>query len=91
MLYIMRYDINDTYIKIGRTFNIKQRIKSLEASHYFRVIVLKEFHDKGHLESKVHDLLNEFRVTTGVGREWFKVSVEFAIKTINMVIAAERA
>ena len=88
-LYIMRYDFDETCLKIGKARNVAERAKQLESCQNFRVLVLNEFPNAGHLETRVHDYLNEFRCTGGSGREWFKLPHTFAVKAIHTIIGLD--
>ena len=74
-------------LKIGRTGDLSERTKALEASMPFRVEVLAEFPGVGHLESAVHDLLAARRNTDGRGREWFRVPLAEALHAVACVMA----
>ena len=85
-LYVMQYSTRDDIVKIGRSRNIEQRRRHLQDGHIF-VTLVAAFPSFGCLERLVHKQLAMFRSTAGAGREWFEVTRDQAIKTIQFVIA----
>ena len=74
-------------LKIGRTGDLSERTKALEASMPYRVEVLAEFPGVDHLEPAVHDLLAACRNPDGRGREWFRVPLAEALHAVACVMA----
>ena len=85
-LYFLSYDFDTECIKIGRSSNVQQRIKDLEASQNFRIQLWAEFPGLGHLESTMHTHLQCYRSTRGRGREWFKTSFGHAMSVLTMLL-----
>ena len=85
-LYVMQYGTSNKVVKIGRSSNIEQRRRDLQAGHNFLVTVVASFPSFGHLEQMVHLQLQAFRSTEGVGKEWFNVTEDQAITMIQWVI-----
>ena len=87
-LYILKIAGDaDRGLKIGRTGDLSERTKALEAAMPFRVEVLAEFPGGGHLESTVHAFLDASRNTDGRGREWFRVPLPEALHAVACVMA----
>ena len=89
-LYIMQYSNDQTALKIGRARNVEHRRRQLESGHNFHMRVLATFPKRGHLEALVHSALKGVRCCEGAGKEWFEVSIEEAIDTINRIMAQNR-
>ena len=77
-LYIMKYSFDNTAVKIGRSDNVKRRKRELEACQNFFVDVVAVFPGKGWFEKEVHRNLQDYRSTSGAGREWFNICAEDA-------------
>jgi hypothetical protein len=73
-LYVMKYSIDDTAVKIGRSDNVHKRRRHLEASQNFFVEVVAIFPGKGSLEAAVHHQLQNYQSKKGAGKEWFNIS-----------------
>ena len=58
-LYVMTNSLLPNDVKIGRSADVNQRRKSLEASQHFYIYVEAEFPGYGYLERDVHDLLKK--------------------------------
>jgi len=82
-LYMMQYSFDSTTIKIGRSVDVERRRRGLEASHNFRLIVIRTFPRKGYLEKKIHRRLKQFRCIEGLGREWFRLSSGAGVKYVS--------
>ena len=89
-LYVMQYSTIWDCIKIGRTSDITKRLRQLEASQNFRLVVVASFPDHGHLERAVHRRLSAYRSAEGASNEWFNVPAQYAIKIINALIGQNR-
>ena len=74
----MKYSFDDTADKIGRSDNVKRRKRELEACQNFFVDVVAVFPGKGWFEKEVHRNLQDYRSTSGAGREWFNICAEDA-------------
>ena len=85
-LYVMQYSNADDVVKIGRSYDVEKRRRSLETGHNFFVTLIAAFPGQGHLESLIHDHLQVFRSRAGAGREWFTVSKDQAIKAIQFLV-----
>ena len=73
-------------LKVGRSSNIQQRALALSESMPFSISVLATFPGAGHLEKRVHSMLDETRNTAGRGREWFHASLPHVIHTVACVM-----
>jgi hypothetical protein len=86
-LYIMRcVGILQDVLKIGRSNNVENRRRALEACQNFHIEVLATFPGKGHLEAEVHKRLAERRSTRGPGKEWFRVDLQGALETVAKAV-----
>ena len=85
-LYVMQYSNAHDAVKIGRSYDVEKRRRSLEVGHNFFVTLLAAFPAQGHLESLIHDHLEVFRSSAGAGKEWFNVSKDQAITVIQSVL-----
>jgi hypothetical protein len=95
-LYVMEIDPGDDGdrrmcrhvigIKIGRTYDVDERCKSLESSMPFRMKLLAEFPECADLEFKIHEHLNAKRNTNGLGREWFHVEPGEAVRLVGSLM-----
>ena len=86
-LYIMQYSNDQTVLKIGRARNVERRRRELERCHIFHMRVLATFPKRGHLEALADNALGGVRSCEGAGKEWFEISLEEAIDTINCIMA----
>ena len=77
-LYVMKCSFDDAAVKIGRSDNVKRRKRTLEAGQNFFVEVVAVFPGKGWFEKEVHRNLQDYRSTSGAGREWFNICAEDA-------------
>ena len=87
----MQYSNDQTVLKIGRARNVEHRRRQLESGHNFHMRVLATFPKRGHLEALVHSALEGVRCCEGAGKEWFEISPEEAIDTINHIMAQNRS
>ena len=81
-LYIMEIDPGDEAdrrlcrevfgLKIGRTWDVDERCKSMARSMPFRMRVLAEFPGAANIEHDIHEDLAEARNHNGLGHEWFR-------------------
>ena len=88
-LYVLRYDFDPCGtmgLKIGRAACVETRVRQLEASHNFRLVVLATFPGLGCLESRIHSLLSESRAREGRGREWFCAPLDNVLHTIALAM-----
>ena len=89
-LYVMALSTDPTGavhgLKVGRSSNIAQRAQTLSESMPFNISVLATFPGAGHLEKRVHSMLDETRNTAGRGREWFRVTLPHVIHTVACVM-----
>ena len=88
-LYIMAIDSDPLGLyglKIGRSQDVKARARSMEVSMPFHLNVLGVFTGYGHLEGRVHELLEPRHNRDGRGREWFRVSLAEAVSAISVVL-----
>ena len=86
-LYVLSYQgIEEGAYKIGRSKDIKKRVKSMESSHIFHINVDVVFTGKGYLEQIVHERLAPFRVEGFRSREWFRAPLSTILAIIATVI-----
>ena len=95
-LYILEIDPGDETdrrlcrhvfgIKIGRTYDVDERCKSLAHSMPFRMKVLAEFPVCAHLEHKIHEYFGDKRNGKGLGRKWFHVEPGEAVHLIGSLM-----
>ena len=69
-------------LKIGRTYDVGERCKTLARSMPFRMKLLAEFPECADLESKIHEYIGYKRNNKGLGREWFHVDLAEAVLSI---------
>lgn len=67
-LYII--NCNDEFYKIGKTRNIKYRLKQIQASCPYLLSLEKVIKNGYHLEKKAHSFFEKNRIRG----EWFKLS-----------------
>ena len=91
ILYIMTIEELPGIYKVGRCKDIQNRVGQLQKCNFFKVSVVGEYADCGHLELWVHDRLAPYRVRQGRGHEWFKTTVEHIHNTIQSVINSNSA
>ena len=77
-------------IKIGRTYDVDERCKSLARSLPFRMNVLAEFPGAADLEPKIHEYIGDKRNNKGLGREWFHVEPGEAVRLIGILMGSSR-
>ena len=90
-LYVMHYNDQYDYVKIGRSKDVEKRRRDLESGHNFFVTVAAVFHSYGHMETIIHNQLQMFRSTLGAGKEWFNISKDQAIKAIKRALQNHEA
>ncbi len=73
-------------LKVGRSGNIQQRANALSESMPFNISVLATFPGAGHLEKRVHTLLDNSRNTTGRGKEWLHATLPHVLHTVACVM-----
>ena len=87
-LYIMERSDAPGIVKIGSSQNPERRRQQLESGHTFRMVLLAVFPHAGGFEHQVHRKLDNARVLTGTGREWYRVSPSEAIQAAADVVYA---
>ena len=90
-LYVMRYDFDDSKVKIGKSHNPEQRRRCIEGQHDFLVETLCVFPSKGGLETRVHKALKDVRSKKGKCKEWFKVPARDAVAVVSKLLQAIEA
>ena len=85
-LYVMRYDFDDSKVKIGKSHNPEQRRRCIENSHDFLVETLCVFPAKGGLEKRVHGALKDLRSKKGKCKEWFRVPATDAVAVVSKLL-----
>jgi hypothetical protein len=94
-LYVMRYSIDESAVKIGGSNKTESRRRALQASHNFWMQTLAVFPKKGYLEPKIHQKLQAVLSGRGAGVEWFDIHASHAVGVVSMLIqeleAAEEA
>ena len=95
-LYILEIDPGDEAdrrlcrhvlgIKIGRTYDVDERCKTLAHSMPFRMKLLAEFPECAHLEHKIHEYFCDKRNSKGFCREWFHVTLGEAVRLIGSLM-----
>jgi len=85
-LYVMRYDFDDSKVKIGKSHNPEQRRRCIEGQHDFLVETLCVFPAKGSLEKHVHKALKDVRSKKGKCKEWFKVPAKDAVAVVSKLL-----
>ena len=90
-LYVMRYDFDDSKVKIGKSHNPEQRRRCIEGQHDFLVETLCVFPAKGGLEKRVHGALKDLRSKKGKCKEWFRVPAQDAAAVVSKLLQAIEA
>jgi hypothetical protein len=85
-LYVMRYDFDDSKVKIGKSWNPEQRRRSIEAQQDFLVETLCVFPAKGCMEKRVHKALKGVKSKKGRSKEWFKISTKDAVAVVSRLL-----
>ena len=86
-LYVISYEsIEEGAYKIGRSKDIKKRVRAMESSHILRMKVDIIFNGKGYLERTVHERLAPYRVEGFRSREWFRAPLSTILAVIATVI-----
>lgn len=81
-LYVSRNPRIPGEVKVGRSQDPQARAASMSAAQNFHIEVVATFPGLGHLEKEVHRILAPQRVDAP-GREWFSVSVAFAMAAVT--------
>ena len=79
VVYILINEAMPGYVKIGRTSDLKTRIKDLSRTSVpvpFICFAARKVKDSREVESKLHAAYAKDRVDSGAGREFFKVPPE---------------
>ena len=85
-LYIVSKSDRDDMVKVGKSNDVNARCKQLQTAQPFRVKPCVVYHGMGHVETEVHQALEEYRVKDGPSREWFACSLPVAIRIVNDVL-----
>ena len=85
-LYVMRYDFDDSKVKIGKSYNPEQRRRSIEAQQDFLVETLCVFPAKGDVEERVHQALKTVKSKKGRSKEWFKIPAKDAVAVVSRLL-----
>ena len=86
-LYVAAYDhLPDGPFKIGRSGDAHRRLRDLEASHIFKVVVHATFPQRGCLERFVHERLSAYKVEGYRTREWFSAPLPVILQVIAEVM-----
>ena len=85
-LYVMKYDFDDSKVKIGKSHNPEQRRRSIEAQQDFLVETLCVFPGRGGLEEKVHNALKDQRSKRGRSKEWFTLPAKDAVAVVAGIL-----
>ena len=64
-LYVLQSSTVWDCVKIGRSSDVQNRIRILEAGHNFRIVLLAVYPGKGHLERRVHRQLKAYQSQFG--------------------------
>ena len=75
IVYFIKSNISDTYIKIGKTTNLNKRLEQIDVYNPLGVSVLgyiETSHFYGDIELKMHKYFNDKRIR----REWFELSID---------------
>jgi hypothetical protein len=93
-LYIMALSVDPTGavcgLKVGRSGDIQQRANALGDTMPFTLVVLATFPGAGHVEKRVHSLLDHRRNTEGRGREWFHMRLPTIIQMVGIAMEQPR-
>ena len=82
-LYILHNTRIPGELKIGKTSrNVDERVRDLCACQNFQIETLCIFPGMGEIEARVHRMLENRRVKSGSGREWFRVTLIEAVTAI---------
>ena len=76
-------------LKIGRSINPYARARDLQSAQPFTVRVIALVPRAGHLETRVHQLLDSKRVQNAAGKEWFACSAQEALNAVALVLATD--
>jgi hypothetical protein len=90
-LYVMKYDFDDSKVKIGTSHSPEQRRRCIEGQHDFLMETLCVFPTKGGLEKHVHKALKDLRSKKGKCKEWFKVPAKDAVAVVSRLLQAIEA
>ena len=85
-LYVMRYDFDDSKVKIGKSYNPEKRRRSIEAQQDFLVETLCVFPAKGIMEKRVHKALKGVKSKKGRSKEWFKIPTKDAVAVVSRLL-----
>ena len=85
-LYVVRYDTVWDCANIGRASDVAKRLRSLEESHNFRLVLVASFPGYGHIGKLVHKQLSAYRSAEGASNEWFNAPAQYAVKINNELI-----
>ena len=88
-LYVMQNVRLPGELKIGRSQNVQERVKTLQTAQNFRIRVVAVYPGAGRLENTVHRILRKRRVEDGPGQEWFRSSRKRAFSAIAQAMESE--
>ena len=85
IVYVLINEAMPNYIKIGRTTNLEQRIRSLDTTGLplpFECFYACTVKDAGFVEKQLHDAFLDHRVRSS--REFFEISPERAVSALKL-------
>lgn len=85
VVYVLSNEAMDGYIKIGKTTNLEQRLKSLDNTSTplpFRCVFAIEVEDMDQVERLAHQTFKRDRVRSS--REFFEIDEEQAVAALKM-------
>ena len=93
-LYIMALSVDPTGavhgLKVGRSGDVQQRANTLGDTMPFTLVVLATFPGAGHVEKRVHTILDYKRNTEGRGREWFHLPLSTITQMVGIAMEQPR-
>lgn len=85
IVYVLVNPAFDSYVKVGRTTNLEQRLKSLDNTSVplpFRCVFAVEVADDATVERLVHNAFADHR--TRAGREYFEIDPQRVISALKL-------
>ena len=85
VVYVLVNPAFDNYVKVGRTTNLEQRLKTLDNTSVplpFRCVFAVEVDDDGSVERLVHNAFADHR--TRSGREFFEIDPQRVISALKL-------
>ena len=86
-LYILRFEEFPNTYRVGKTTNMQQTLDEMDVP--LTVEVMAEYENLGHILPAVHKHLDQYRVTTGDSREWFRCPLMHIEMCVDCVRQAE--